>query len=55
MKSIVLTMIAVFAAAMAQAETAGGAFDGPFVSVEFGSQSAAAVETNVQTTLQPGP
>lgn len=55
MKSIVLTMIAVFAAAVAQAETAGGAFDGPFVSVEFGSQSAAAVETNVQTTLQPGP
>jgi hypothetical protein len=55
MKSIVLTMIAVFAAAVAQAETAGGAFDGPFVSAQFGSQSASAVETHVQTTLQPGP
>lgn len=55
MKSIVLTILAVFVAATAQAETAGGAFDGPFVSAQFGSQSASAVETNVQTTAQPGP
>lgn len=58
MKITVLAMAAITLATLAHGETISlrsGAFDGPFVSAQFGKQSAASVETNVQTTVQPGP
>lgn len=58
MKLAILTLLAAGAMApLAHAETdaaLGGAFDGPFVSAQFGAQRASAVEANVQTTVQPG-
>lgn len=58
MKTTALAILAFLTAAAAQAETnsgRSGAFDGAFVSAQFGAQSVAAAEANVQTTAQPGP
>ena len=58
MKTSILTILVVLIAATANAETRSqnsGAFDGAFVGAQFGAQSGEASETNVQTTLQPGP
>lgn len=49
-----LTLAATVPSARAETDVAqGGAFDGPFVSAQFGAQRASAVEANVQTTV-PG-